>query len=356
MIDIKKILKPTASKLAISACVVAGIGFGLHHSYETFNHAKFSDLAGAGGEIHVDGKATPLTPITSITGAGGGTGLKQQTSSTSIAVSDAMGASLTKAGLTIVGQFPLPPGFPGRGVLLKQSSGQVVPAYLEGDDYLFIGYLMDQNFTNLTSNYVDQYAAKYNNDLAPQGTSKSSPISSGQTTNNIEKTVSKAKATESAVHDMMENGGFFGTQIGTGPLKLTVFYDPNCIFCHKFWTELTAMPDWQSKFTVNWVPVAILKDSSAGKGAAILAGGISALDQNETTFDQASETGGIEVSSDQNLISEVQHNTTSWTSGLKNMDKNPGTPTIVVNNAALVIGDPGVDFLNKMAALSSTIK
>jgi len=47
-----------------------------------------------------------------------------------------------------------------------------------------------------------------------------------------------------------------------------VFFDPNCPYCHRLWTTLRAGVD-AGKIQVRWLPVAILKDTSKGLGAAI---------------------------------------------------------------------------------------
>lgn len=47
-----------------------------------------------------------------------------------------------------------------------------------------------------------------------------------------------------------------------------VFFDPNCPYCHRLWTTLKAGVD-AGKIQVRWLPVAILKDTSKGLGAAL---------------------------------------------------------------------------------------
>ncbi len=57
-------------------------------------------------------------------------------------------------------------------------------------------------------------------------------------------------------------------QEGTSGKLVYVFFDPNCPYCHRLWTTLRAGVD-AGKIQVRWLPVAILKDSSKGLGAAI---------------------------------------------------------------------------------------
>ncbi len=78
---------------------------------------------------------------------------------------------------------------------------------------------------------------------------------------------------------------------------LYAYADANCIYCNKLWTELR--PYVQSgKVHVHWVMVAFLKDSSPGRGAAILASPdrLAALTLDESKFDKDHEEGGIPAS------------------------------------------------------------
>lgn len=56
---------------------------------------------------------------------------------------------------------------------------------------------------------------------------------------------------------------------GHGPHHLIIFFDPNCPYCHKLYTELQPLiePD---RLTIGWAPVGILTLSSFGKAAALL--------------------------------------------------------------------------------------
>lgn len=78
-----------------------------------------------------------------------------------------------------------------------------------------------------------------------------------------------------------------------GPL-VYVFWDPNCIYCHKLWDEVQSAIG-AGKLQVDWAPVAILKPSSAAKAAAILASPspLKAMREDETRFNTRTEEGGI---------------------------------------------------------------
>src|SRR6185503_17588019 len=75
---------------------------------------------------------------------------------------------------------------------------------------------------------------------------------------------------------------------------LYVYADPNCIYCNKLWTGLRQYVQ-AGKVHVRWAMVSFLKQTSAGRAAAILAAKdrTAALAQDETKFDEAHEEGGI---------------------------------------------------------------
>lgn len=78
-----------------------------------------------------------------------------------------------------------------------------------------------------------------------------------------------------------------------GPL-ITVFFDPNCYYCHKFYRE--ALPYLRhGRLRLRVIPVAILKGSSLPKAVAILAAKspTGALAVNEDKFNVGTEEGGI---------------------------------------------------------------
>lgn len=79
-----------------------------------------------------------------------------------------------------------------------------------------------------------------------------------------------------------------------GAPEIFVFADPNCIFCHQFWQETR---DWvkAGKLRIHWVMVGFLKESSAGKAAAMMAAkdGANAIAQDEMRFDKEQEEGAI---------------------------------------------------------------
>ncbi|MCX7123792.1 MAG: thiol:disulfide interchange protein DsbG [Gammaproteobacteria bacterium] len=72
-----------------------------------------------------------------------------------------------------------------------------------------------------------------------------------------------------------------------------ILFDPNCIYCHRLFEAL--QPAIQSGIlAIRWIPVAFLKESSAGRAYAILSSPnpLAMLLQNETNFNESSEDGG----------------------------------------------------------------
>ncbi len=80
---------------------------------------------------------------------------------------------------------------------------------------------------------------------------------------------------------------------GRGPV-LTVFMDPNCIFCHMLYKDLEPVMA-KGDVRVRFVMVGVVKEDSLAKSAAILgmADPLQALATDERKFNKAREEGGI---------------------------------------------------------------
>lgn len=57
-------------------------------------------------------------------------------------------------------------------------------------------------------------------------------------------------------------------QDGKAGKVIYAFFDANCSYCHRFWAAMRAGVE-AGKVQVRWLPVALLKESSKGLGAAI---------------------------------------------------------------------------------------
>lgn len=151
-------------------------------------------------------------------------------------------------------------------------------------------------------------------------------------------TVKPASKQAAVIEAMMAAKGYASFVQGSGPVKLTVFVDPNCIYCHLFWKHLTTAKDWQDHYTIRWVPVAFLKPSSPGKAAAVLAEGAAGLMADERNFNMQDEEGAITPSENASLLAKVKANTARWGRQMKILDVEAGTPTIVTGSGHVFAG------------------
>ncbi len=134
----------------------------------------------------------------------------------------------------------------------------------------------------------------------------------------------------------------------SGPL-IYVFWDPNCIYCHKLWDELQPAIK-TGRLQVNWVPVGVIKRSSPAKAAAILAAKspLQAMQEDESRFNPQIEEGGITVPKHipERFLRAVSANTR-----LFEENSMQGTPSILYrakNGAWHVI--PGYISLNELSS------
>lgn len=132
--------------------------------------------------------------------------------------------------------------------------------------------------------------------------------------------------------------GFASFVQGEGPLHLTVFIDPNCIFCHRFWMALTHVPGWFERYTVRWVPVGFLKPSSQAKAANVLRQGAVGLSKDESSFDVKKEEGAIKPLHDAALQAKIAANTKRWARDIRTLGLAVGTPTIVTATGHVFAG------------------
>ena len=81
---------------------------------------------------------------------------------------------------------------------------------------------------------------------------------------------------------------------GKGPHVAYVFFDPDCPYCHKLYTETRSWVK-AGKLQLRWVPVGILTATSPGKAGAILDANdpLAAFHKNENGY-QKGVMGGIE--------------------------------------------------------------
>ena len=167
--------------------------------------------------------------------------------------------NLLSQGLVVQRSFPGPDGLTGWVVTMSGRSTVVFTT--PSGDYAINGLLVDRDGHDLTHLYEQQYIQHI---------------------------------TPADLVSVLDKDGMLVDEGQAKAPLIYVYADANCVFCNRFWTVLR--PYIQSgKVHVRWAMVAFLKDSSAGRAAAILAAKdkVAALAVDETRFDQAKEEGGI---------------------------------------------------------------
>jgi thiol:disulfide interchange protein DsbG len=168
-------------------------------------------------------------------------------------------ASLQAQGGVIGHSFPAPDGLTGWVVQIQGRS--LILYTTPSGAYVLSGPLVDKGGNNLTEQYSNTY---------------------------IEQPAANKLFAQLANDPMLIDEG------NPHAPEMYAYVDANCIYCNKLWTEVR--PYVQSgKIRMHWVILAFLKDSSPGRGAAILAAPdrLAALMLDETQFDKEHEEGGI---------------------------------------------------------------
>lgn len=114
----------------------------------------------------------------------------------------------------------------------------------------------------------------------------------------------------------------------SGAPELTIFVDPNCVFCHVMWQNLSDA-SIAGKVRIRWVPVGILRQDSMGRAASLIQGGLRAMQSNESGFQGGSETGGAPISKDPAALRNAQDNTQKFIAWSQFNGLSPATPTLV---------------------------
>lgn len=240
-------------------------------------------------------------------------------------------SKLSHGALQLISEAPGPAGMTAVNLIpTGQSAAQrIIGWVLPGQGGLVLGPLFDPNGVNENLAYEQKLGIAEN--VSPGGTvppQQPLPLTKG------------ASLSPAQVRDAIAHAGFSGFTEGKGPVHLSVFFDANCSVCHDLWLELQQDQGWGRKFTINWIPVGAVKPTWGALGAALLAGGVNALDFNESRFDSAGENGGIKGSTDPKLLQAVQDNTNRWASLVVKDGQQPGTPTFVIDDRQISVGLP----------------
>lgn len=169
-------------------------------------------------------------------------------------------ANLSDRGVEIVGELSVPGGLAAYAAIAKQ---QPLAIYLTPDqEHVIIGTMMDADGMDVTTAALE------------------------------EATVS---VWTSQTWQLLENSTWIADGSDDADRILYMFTDPNCPFCHKFWTQARPWVE-AGRVQIRHIPVALLADTSAGKAAAWLVADdpSKALNEHETAGPQA----GIEPLTD----------------------------------------------------------
>lgn len=209
--------------------------------------------------------------------------------------------------------FPGPAGLTGILVQGGQNPPVVLFATPDGK-YLIAGNLYDRRGVNLTQKALDHFGPS----ALPAGFSSATHVLAPSLGTPI-----VAPGTGTAI----DPAKAAYVSAGKGSRPVYVFFDPDCIWCHKLWLSIKSLPPATlSDIDFRWIPIAFVHpEDSEKKGARILSEGWKALEANEELFDDKKESGGAVPLDDPALIEKVRANA-SYLSKVE-------TPTIVYRSA-----------------------
>lgn len=218
-------------------------------------------------------------------------------------------SGVTKGKVTVIKTFNGPSGL--TGILIKENSTHLAIVYSTADEKTLIaGTLFDKKGVNLTKKSADAFLK----------TEKSSPTQENQ----LPEGDSGQIKVPSSKMDLMEKKATYISQ-GKGKEVLWVFFDPNCIWCHRLFMMIEKHP-LSEAIEIRWIPVGFLKPGSIGKASAILKNGLAELTEDEVNFDSINEEGGAPAIDSPRFRAMVKVNNLI----LKNLgDGGLETPTLV---------------------------
>ncbi len=227
-------------------------------------------------------------------------------------------AGVIKVPVQVKETFPGPTGL--TGMILQGQRSRLAVLYATNDgSTLIAGPLFDQKGANLSKAAYQRYAATHPQNSNDPENSVGNPLTEG-------------------IMERVETETRFIPD-GTGNRVIWIFFDPDCIWCHRLFVMINKHP-LPENIQLRWIPVAFLKPDSKGKSEFILKQGYQALAQNEQVFDKKNEEGGAPTASDPELSRSIRKN-----SRLLSLVGNGGmeTPTILYRQkqgATMIAGFP----------------
>lgn len=204
-------------------------------------------------------------------------------------------SGVTKGRVTAIRTFKGPSGL--TGILIKENSSHLAIVYSTGDGKTLIaGTLFDKNGVNITKQSADDFLKS----------EQSSTGKNGRKTRLQEEDSAPIRISSTAT-DLVERNATFVSQ-GTGNNVLWIFFDPNCIWCHRLFVMIHQKP-LPKTIVIRWIPVGFLKQDSMEKAAAILKNGLKELTLDEMNFDSKNEEGGAHIIHSRRLQDKIKENT-----------------------------------------------
>jgi thiol:disulfide interchange protein DsbG len=209
-----------------------------------------------------------------------------------------MVSAMTHGAAHVTKTFPGPNGL--TGIIVQGSQGPLVAWVTDQKSAIIVGNVVNSNNRNLTTSAAKTYLEKSGfspaassqpplPDTSPHAEAVNDPYASGSASS-----TSGEAALQSFVNDP-HAAVTISDPNTNGPHALYVFFDPNCIACHDLFdlVQKNVAAFNKAGVRVVYIPVAILKQSSAGKAAEVVANGWSALLRDETRFNENTEEGGL---------------------------------------------------------------
>ena len=190
------------------------------------------------------------------------------------------------------------------GVIAKLTNGKSGKMFLwvitppsVAKPLLFSGSAFDYTGQNLTKEYLLK-----NKLISPSAITESVNLSAPPTSASVAVSPSDVPSapanapintmskTDILAHIWSDPASFI---LGTKGPMITVFIDPNCIYCHSYLDSTLFPLVKQGKLRVKILPVGFLHPSSLPKAWHLLADGASALTKNEAGFNVQTESGAL---------------------------------------------------------------
>ncbi len=262
-----------------------------------------------------------LSVLIAISGVAYGLSSFESSHTLSVKAANKMVSTMTHGAAKVTKTFPGPDGL--TGAVIEGAQGNLVAWITNQKSAIIIGNVVNnrnQNITDLAAKeYMNQPTSYQKGDtssplsaahspVAPTG--KTLPVNDNTTSvsHNSGSKMSGEKTLQAFVADPHQVVTIQDPNT-TGAHTLYAFVDPNCIYCHQFFEMVQDNLKVLNKADVRvvFVPVAILKQSSAPKAAQEVAGGWSALLYDETHFNLNAEEGGLSGKSPSDSAMQAAH-------------------------------------------------